>query len=334
MQIPRRILFACVATTILSLNFSQAQDTEAQRKARAALEQALNPAAAQSTTEATPAPKTVPPAVKPAAPAASQSPAAQPAPQISGTTHRASDDAIEKAREALRQKMNELSNTSAPEQAPVQAEKPMPATPATKPQPAIVQEPSQPAPVAQMPARRASDEAIEKAREALREKMSELENAAPVETPAPATTPAPAVVQQPAMETPATPENVFQTPPPAVSENDVEKAREALREKMSEIEKQKEAAQPEVVSTPANTEPEKVEQPKVEIEQAEQPKVEKHKEVTRRKDPNAFPPLSAPPTGLTAEQEQRLAELLEQYKADKLTPDQYHEARAKVLANH
>ncbi|HEU5122674.1 MAG TPA: hypothetical protein VFW05_01280 [Verrucomicrobiae bacterium] len=323
MQIPRRILFACVATTILSLNFSQAQDTEAQRKARAALEQALNPAGAQSATEATPAPKTEPPAAKPAAPAASQAPAAQPAPQISGT-HRASDDAIEKAREALRQKMNELSNATAPEQAPVQAQKPAAETPVATPAPAVIQEPSKQTTATPAPAHRASDEAIEKAREALRQKMSELENTAPAE---PATTSAPAVVQQPATETPAMQENIFQTPPPAVSENDVEKAREALREKMSEIEKQKAAAKTEVVSAPANKEPEKAEQPKVE-------KAEKSKEVTRRKDPNAFPPLSAPPTGLTAEQEQRLAELLEQYKADKLTPDQYHEARAKVLANH
>jgi hypothetical protein len=332
MQIPRRILFACVATTILSLNFSQAQDTEAQRKARAALDQALNPAAAQSATETTPAPKIEQPAVKPATPAMTQPSAAQPT--ISGTTHRASDDAIEKAREALRQKMNELGNTSAPEQAPVQAEKPKPATPAAKPAPAVVQQPAQPAPVAQVPAARASDEAVEKAREALRQKMSELENAAPSESPASVTTPAPAVVQQPAMETPAPQENVFQTPP-AVSDNDVEKARQALREKMSQIEEAKKAAQPEVVSTPEKTEPEKMEKPeKVEkIEKAEKPKAEKRKEVTR-KDPNAFPPLSAPATGLSAEQEQRLADLLEQYKADKLTPDQYHEERAKVLANH
>ncbi|HEY9509404.1 MAG TPA: hypothetical protein VIV82_06020, partial [Verrucomicrobiae bacterium] len=116
---------------------------------------------------------------------------------------------------------------------------------------------------------------------------------------------------------------------PAVSDNDVEKARQALREKMSQIEDAKKAAQPEVVSTPEKTEPEKMEKP----EKVEKPKAEKRKEITR-KDPNAFPPLSAPATGLSAEQEQRLADLLEQYKADKLTPDQYHEERAKVLAHH
>jgi hypothetical protein len=336
MQIPRRILFACVATTILSLNFSQAQDTDAQRKARAALEQALNPSAARPKADAAPASKVEPPAAKPA-PAATPSPAAQPAPKptISATPHRASDDAIEKAREALRQKMNQLGGTTAPEQTPVPAAKPTPAMPAAKPAPAVVQEPTPSAPVAQIPARHASDEAVEKAREALRQKMSELENAAPAETPAPAVTLAPAVAPQPATETPAAQENVFQAPP-TVSNDAAEKAREALREKMSEIEEAKKATTPEVVSTPEKTAPATIEQPeKVEkVEKAEKPKTEKTKEATRRKDPNAFPPLTAPATGLTAEQEQRLAELLEQYKADKLTPDQYHEARAKVLANH
>jgi hypothetical protein len=74
MQISRRFLFlACVATTILLPNFVQAQDedTEAQRKAREALERAMQSLPAEPA-PATPAPKVTAPekkAEKKAAPA-------------------------------------------------------------------------------------------------------------------------------------------------------------------------------------------------------------------------------------------------------------------------
>jgi hypothetical protein len=41
---------------------------------------------------------------------------------------------------------------------------------------------------------------------------------------------------------------------------------------------------------------------------------------------------AAPPSGLPASKEQRLNELLERYKADKITPSEYHQERAKILA--
>jgi hypothetical protein len=46
----------------------------------------------------------------------------------------------------------------------------------------------------------------------------------------------------------------------------------------------------------------------------------------------ALPTLSGPPTGLSAAKEQKLNELLNQYRADQITPQQYHEQRAKILA--
>jgi DNA-binding MarR family transcriptional regulator len=36
-----------------------------------------------------------------------------------------------------------------------------------------------------------------------------------------------------------------------------------------------------------------------------------------------FPPIQPPPTGLSAQQEQRLQELLQKYRADQITPAQY-----------
>jgi hypothetical protein len=43
-------------------------------------------------------------------------------------------------------------------------------------------------------------------------------------------------------------------------------------------------------------------------------------------------PFQAPPLPISADKEQRLQELLRQYRADQLTPVQYHTARAKILA--
>lgn len=45
-----------------------------------------------------------------------------------------------------------------------------------------------------------------------------------------------------------------------------------------------------------------------------------------------FPPLAVPPSPLSAEKQKRLEDLLQQYQADKVSPEEYHAARAKILA--
>ena len=46
----------------------------------------------------------------------------------------------------------------------------------------------------------------------------------------------------------------------------------------------------------------------------------------------SLPALQGPATGLSSTKEQKLNELLNQYRADQITPQQYHEQRAKILA--
>src|SRR5262249_48659886 len=53
---------------------------------------------------------------------------------------------------------------------------------------------------------------------------------------------------------------------------------------------------------------------------------------TARPQTVSMQPLQGPPTGLASSKEQRLNNLLEQYKSDNLTPEQYHAARAKILS--
>jgi hypothetical protein len=50
-----------------------------------------------------------------------------------------------------------------------------------------------------------------------------------------------------------------------------------------------------------------------------------------RKSP-ALQPIESPPLPISADKEQRLTELLRKYKADELSPEQYHQERAKILA--
>ena len=48
--------------------------------------------------------------------------------------------------------------------------------------------------------------------------------------------------------------------------------------------------------------------------------------------PASFAPIAPPASPLPASKEARLAELLSQYKADTITPEKYHTERAKILA--
>lgn len=48
--------------------------------------------------------------------------------------------------------------------------------------------------------------------------------------------------------------------------------------------------------------------------------------------PGAYNPLPTPPPQLSGSKEQRLGQLLQQYKSDQITPAQYHEQRAKIMA--
>jgi hypothetical protein len=205
-----------------------------------------------------------------------------------------------------------------------------------------------------------SPEAIEKARQALRERMKQAVPpsqfvepaqpavvqpsrpvAPPVEVPAapaPMTTPTPAPT---APATPATP--TFATPPPENAEA-LEKARQALRDRMKTSETQSESApvvtvpstvpEPYVVPEPSKTvKPSRAETLAAkEKEAAERAAAKEAKDKQKIKDTIGFAPLQGPASGLSAAKDQRLADLLHQYKADLVTPEEYHAQRAKILA--
>jgi hypothetical protein len=104
---------------------------------------------------------------------------------------------------------------------------------------------------------------------------------------------------------------------PAADSEAVIKAREAVRKKMRELEAQPTAP----AATPgfAGSVP------------AAQPVTAPPKPAVSGKK-SGFIPLEAPPLPISLEKQQRLADLLQQYKADAITPEQYHRERARILA--
>lgn len=135
--------------------------------------------------------------------------------------------------------------------------------------------------------------------------------AAPVAPAAPAT---PEVTPAPAVQTPPAEFATPTTPKPAEPDA-AEKAREAMRKKMSELPPVQEQA-PAVATTPT--------QPPIEEYHPAKPSVQK--------PANGLAPMEAPASSLPASKEQRLQQLLQLYRADQITPQEYHEQRAKILS--
>jgi hypothetical protein len=136
----------------------------------------------------------------------------------------------------------------------------------------------------------------------------------------------------PAPAVQATPEATIVAPPPVSPEN-IEKAREALRQKMKELESQ--PAKPTSAPTPAPAvaKPGQAKPPEMATKPEPKPMAaQPPKKPAAGKGMPAFPPIPAPPPSVSADKQQRLAELLRKYKSEEITPEEYHVQRAKVMA--
>jgi uncharacterized protein YgiM (DUF1202 family) len=265
-----------------------------------------------------PAQWTPPPVARP-----SQKPAAAPAPAVQSTAKPVltapppvDSETIAKAREAMRQKMAEMETQSAPAAAiPAQP------VPAVQPMPAAVAPAPAPAPAAAAP--------------------PVIAQPAPAPTPVPApTVQAPPVVVQPApAPAPAVqtaPQATLAAPTPVDSET-IAKAREALRQKMKELEAQPPAeattVTPAGTKTTPETKPIATQSQSSPAQSEAKPMAEKPpKKAGKVTGASAFPPLAAPPPSVSADKDQRLQKLLRKYRADQITPEEYHQQRAKILA--
>jgi hypothetical protein len=103
---------------------------------------------------------------------------------------------------------------------------------------------------------------------------------------------------------------------------EVAKAREALRQKLGTTLQPTALGAQRNAQTPAQIEADKAEA----IAQAER-RAKRNGNLA----PAAFQPIEAPALPISSDKQQRLAELLQKYRADQLTPEQYHVERAKIL---
>jgi hypothetical protein len=126
-------------------------------------------------------------------------------------------------------------------------------------------------------------------------------------------------------------------PTPANPES-IDKAREALRAKMKELEGQQpapaaapapaSAAAPAVAKPTPAVKPAPTEVPETTAVPAAQPEKPPKKPT---KAVLTFPTIPGPPPAISADKQQRLADLLRKYKADEITPEEYHQQRAKIM---
>jgi len=310
MQISKSFLVVWATILCIVPQCVLAADTEAQVKAREALRKKIDelqpgsgetaPPAAVPDERKRPSVKSQPVPVKPrrpvpVTPAPTVIPAPAATPEVVAAPP-ADSEAVAKARDALHKKMDELQG------------QPVPDTKAANPP--IVVKPRRPARVAPAPEFH-TPPAKAPATPAFTAPPPLRVPTAPVvvpETPAPVT-PAPAVAQP-------------QTPPPVAS------APVVVQPQITSPA----PVQPQVVAQPQATSPsdDRWEAEQAAQKQAKQPKAPKKPNL--KPATTAFRPIEGPPPNISADKQQRLAELLRRYQADEINPAQYHEERAKILA--
>ena len=119
--------------------------------------------------------------------------------------------------------------------------------------------------------------------------------------------------------------------PNASSAEQLEQARQAMEAKMKELETSQSQAQASngqsaggPVYSPIPAPPS---QPRPDL-----PPVSPSSNPYSVRTPPGFTPLPAPPPAVSASKEQQLHQLLQLYMADKISPEEYHARRAKILA--
>lgn len=320
MQISRRVLLACAVTILLLPAILQA-DTAAQEKAREALTrkmQELNSGAGSSPATAVPSTSAQP--SRPAQPPASSIPVQRPA-AATRSVGPATSANQQKALDALRQHME---GSVAPAGSTVAT---TPAAPNTSTSPAPTTQPptqpdSRPGTISPAPASTPAATAAnqQKALEALRQAMG----SAPAQT-QPGATPSATAGQTSGLQSAAG----FQDVPQAGGDANVEKAIQALRQKTQELEQQERERQQALSRPQPKPQPAMTQTPP---DQGSKPEPKPAQARSGNQAQEGWTPLQGPPTGLPAEKEEKLRVLLEDYRADRLTPAQYHAERAKILA--
>jgi hypothetical protein len=330
MQISKSLLLGFAAVLCIVPQSIRAADTDAQVKAREALRNKMNelqgqPANLETTAPAQPAPsqpvtqapapqeKNVPKKTPPPVAAKKPKPATKPAPVTREAPPQSMPEVVAsppvdseitaREREAVRKKMDELVAQPTSEKA-----KPMPPAMAAKPKPVATPKPAPP-PVA-------------------------APSAAPSATPPVATRPAPTRPVRPTPTPPfeepptAAPAATPSTPAPVATRPvPTSPARPAPTPQFEELPTTATQSSSTVAAANERLQAERAAQ----AEAAAKPRAEK-KQKKARKPSQGFQPMQGPGANISMAKQQQLNDLLRRYQADEVTPAQYHQERAKILA--
>jgi hypothetical protein len=96
-----------------------------------------------------------------------------------------------------------------------------------------------------------------------------------------------------------------------------------MRQKMKDLETQPPAAAPAIAPAAAKLAPKAKPEAKPLAEKPAEKNV---------KGASTLSQIPGPPLDISADKQARLAELLRKYRADQLSPEEYHQQRAKILA--
>ena len=117
---------------------------------------------------------------------------------------------------------------------------------------------------------------------------------------------------------------------PTADSESIAKARETLRQKMKELDAQPLALTNAPASAAAKPAPAKP-MPTATKPEAKPAAEKAPKKPAAVKSAPVFPAIQGPASPVSGDKQQRLAELLRKYKADELTPEEYHVQRTKIM---
>jgi hypothetical protein len=311
MQIVAKYFIVCVLAATIATISSRAADTDAQIKAREALRQKINELDAQ-----TPVTNTAQPVATPSKPAKSK-PA--PEPEVTTPTPTPAPETVKTVPAPAPAPTHTVEAPPTRTPPPAQGQAPAPVVKTTrppKPKPVAKTAPA-PVPSGQVTASRPDSEKVAKARQAMEEKMRELDSQGG--QPA-ASQPAVAIHETPPPTRPAVEAS---QPPPASTPAPVYRAPQISSTSQPSVsaETSEPLPTPPPINKSAQSEPKKSQ------------KANKPRQTTPTPEPLPRYALPAgPPAPVSAEKVQKLDSLLQQYRADRITPEQYHQERAKILA--
>lgn len=234
--------------------------------------------------------------------------------------HAYDNEAQLRARQALEEKMNQLDAQPGPTNAAPPAAEP------AKPKPAATKPVVKPQPPAQAPAPQAQKKAPPATPATTSQPQKQIPSTQPAAQPAPIVKSAPSTPAPAAKPAPPAAPTYSSVPVTGTADTQTStKLDAALNTKMMQTEPAPAVSNPQAETSKPWTQPYTA--------APQRPVAQTQMQMPPTKAPaQTVLTMPAPPTGLSATKQEKLDHLLQLYRADQITPEEYHDQRAKILA--